>query len=182
MPGHLVPPCARRALALTSLGVLLAALAGCTGAKVHSRAGIPTIVVVTRHADTDPGSGVLNATGRERAQALARLVAPMGVTAIYSPDLERNLATVEPLARLAGVEVTRKSAVSVFSAGAIAEEILERHAGGVVVWVGNVSGNLQAVDGRLGGDGMGPVDYGDLHILTIPPSGPVRVEKLRYGP
>lgn len=69
-----------------------------------------------------------------------------------------------------------------FSAGAIAEEILERHAGGVVVWVGNVSGNLQAVYGRLGGDGMGPVDYGDLHILTIPPSGPVRVEKLRYGP
>ena len=106
----------------------------------------------------------------------------LGCAAIYSPDIERNLATVEPLARLSGVEVTRKSAVSVFSAGAIAEEILERHAGGVVVWVGNVSGYLQAVYGWLGGDGMGPVDYGDLHILTIPPSGPVRVEKLRYGP
>jgi broad specificity phosphatase PhoE len=89
--------------------------------------------VVTRHADTDPGTGVLNAAGRERTRALADLVAPMGVTAIYSPDIERNLATVEPLARLSGVEVTRKSAVSVFSAGAIAEEILERHAGGVVV-------------------------------------------------
>ena len=59
----------------------------------------------------------------------------LGCAAIYSPDIERNLATVEPLARLSGVEVTRKSAVSVFSAGAIAEEILERHAGGVVVWV-----------------------------------------------
>lgn len=69
------------------IGVLLAALGGCTGAKVNSRAGIPTIVVVTRHADTDPGSGVLNATERERAQALADLVAPMGVTGIYSPDL-----------------------------------------------------------------------------------------------
>jgi hypothetical protein len=36
------------------IGVLLAALGGCTGAKVNSRAGIPTIVVVTRHADTVP--------------------------------------------------------------------------------------------------------------------------------
>jgi hypothetical protein len=172
----------RFALGLAAIGTLLAALAGCTGAKVHSRAGIPTTVVVTRRADTDPGSGVLNATGRERAEALAQAVAPMGVTAIYSPDLERNLATVAPRSRLSGVEITRKSSVSVFSAGAIAEEILERHAGGVVVWVGNVSGNLQAVYGRLGGDGMGPVDYGDLHILTIPPTGPVRVEKKHYGP
>jgi hypothetical protein len=172
----------RRAVGLVAIGMLLATLSGCTGAKVHSRAGIPTTVVVTRHADTDPGSGVLNATGRERADALAKIVAPMGVTAIYSPDLWRNLATVEPLSRLSGVEITRKSSVSLFSAGAIAEEILERHAGGVVVWVGNVSGNLQAVYGRLGGDGMGPVEYGDLHILTIPPSGPVRVDKMRYGP
>ncbi|HEY7204313.1 MAG TPA: histidine phosphatase family protein [Methylomirabilota bacterium] len=171
-----------RRLRLLAVGALLAALAGCTGAKVNSRAGLPTIVVVTRHADTDPGSGVLNVTGRERAQALATLVAPMGVTAIYSPDIPRNLDTVEPLSRLSGVEITKKSSVSVFSAGAIADEILERHAGGVVVWVGNVSGSLQAVYGRLGGDGMGPVDYGDLHILTIPPSGSVRVEKLRYGP
>jgi hypothetical protein len=44
-----------------------------------------------------------------------------------------------------------------------------------------VSGNPQTVYGRLGGDGMGPVDYGNLHIL-IPSSGPVRVEKMRYGP
>ncbi|HEU4440273.1 MAG TPA: histidine phosphatase family protein [Methylomirabilota bacterium] len=175
-------PRSRGAAGLLAAAALFGSLAGCTGAQVHSRAGIPTIVVVTRHADTDPGSGVLNATGRERAEALAALVAPMGVTAIYSPDLERNVATVEPLARLSGVEITRKPSVSVFSAGAIAEEILERHAGGVIVWVGNVSGNLQAVYGRLGGDGMGPLDYGDLHILTIPPSGPVRVEKLHYGP
>ena len=173
---------ARSAVVRLVAAMLLVSVAGCTGAKVNSRAGIPTVVIVTRHADTDPGSGVLNATGRERAEALAQLVAPMGVTAIYSPDLERNLATVEPLARLSGVEITRKPSVSVFSAGAIADEILDRHAGGVIVWVGNVSGNLQAVYGRLGGDGMGPVDYGDLHILTIPPSGAVRVEKRHYGP
>jgi hypothetical protein len=45
-----------------------------------------------------------------------------------------------------------------------------------------VSGSLQGVYGRLGGDGMGPVDYGNLHMLTSPPSGPVRVAKMRDGP
>jgi len=35
--------------------------------------------------------------------------------------------------------------VSLFSVGAIVDGILDRHAGGVVVWVGNASGNLQAV-------------------------------------
>jgi hypothetical protein len=29
---------------------------------------------------------------------------------------------------------------------------------------------------------MGPVEYGDLHILTIPDVGPVRVVKMHYGP
>jgi hypothetical protein len=34
----------------------------------------------------------------------------------------------------------------------------------------------------LGGTGTGPVGYGDLHILTIPDKGPVKVFKTRYGP
>lgn len=181
-----VAPTARaarhRIVALSAAVVLLASLAGCTGAHVQSRPGTTTTVIVTRHADTDPGSGVLNATGRERAQALAEAVGHMGVTAIYSPDLERNLATVEPLARRTGVTITRTAGVSVFSVGTITDEILDRHAGGVVVWVGNASGNLQAVYSRLGGSGMGPVEYGDLHILTIPDVGPVRVVKMHYGP
>lgn len=182
--GTLIPtdPRPRRGVALCVAAALLAALAGCTASRVQSRPGTTTTVIVTRHADTDPGSGVLNATGRERAQALAETVGHLGVTAIYSPDLERNLATVEPLAKRTGVPVTRTAGVSLFSIGAITDEILDRHAGGVVVWVGNVSGNLQAVYGRLGGSGMGPVEYGDLHILTIPDAGPVRVVKMRYGP
>jgi len=109
-------------------------------------------------------------------------VGGMGVTAIYSPDLERNLDTVRPLARHAGIEITRTAAVSLFSVGAIVDEILARHAGGVVVWVGNASGNLQAVYRRLGGSGLGPVEYGDVHIVTVPAAGEVTVVKRRYGP
>jgi hypothetical protein len=72
--------------------------------------------------------------------------------------------------------------VSLFSVGAIVDEILARHAGGVVVWVGNASGNLQAVYRRLGGSGLGPVEYGDVHIVTVPAAGEVTVVKRRYGP
>jgi len=163
-------------------GALSVALAGCVADRVQSRPGTTTTVIVTRHADTDPGGGQLNATGRERARALADTVGDMRITAIYSPDLERNLDTVRPLASRLGIEITRTAGVSVFAADSIAREILDKHAGGVVLWVGNVSGNLQAIYRRLGGTGMGPVEYGDLYILTVPDNGPVGVVKKRYGP
>lgn len=178
MPRARVP----RALRGLAAGVLLTGLGGCASGAVHSRPGTTTTVILTRHGDTDPGSGALNPTGRERAQALVGAAGGMGVTAIYSPDLERNLDTVRPLARHAGIEITRTAAVSLFSVGAIVDEILDRHAGGVVVWVGNASGNLQAVYRRLGGSGLGPVEYGDLHIVTVPAAGAVTVVKRRYGP
>lgn len=139
-------------------------------------------MILTRHADTNPGSGELNETGRERARALVDAVGAVRITAIYSPNLERNLDTVRPLASRLGIEITRTAGVSVFAADSIAREILDKHAGGVVLWVGNVSGNLQVIYRRLGGAGMGPVEYGDLHILTIPDQGPVGVVKKRYGP
>lgn len=167
---------------LVAAALSAAALTGCATDKVQSRPGTTTTVILTRHADTDPGSGALNATGRERAQALIAAVGDLRVTAIYSPNLERNLDTVNPLASRLGIEITRTAAVSLFAADSIAGEMLDKHAGGVILWVGNASGNLQAVYRRLGGTGMGPVEYGDLHILTIPDNGPVRVVKKRYGP
>lgn len=169
-----------RALGVLVAGALLAGLGGCAWSAVHSKPGTTTTVILTRHGDTDPGSGALNGTGRGRA--LVAAAGGMGVTAIHSPDLERNLDTVRPLASHLGIEVTRTSGTSVFAAGSIVDEILDKHAGGVVVWVGNASGNLQAVYRRLGGPGMGPVEFGDLPILTVPDEGPVTVVKRRYGP
>ena len=170
------------ALALLIAASLLGALAGCAAKAVQSPAGTTTTVILTRHADRDGESDELNPTGVARAQALLDTVKDMGVTAIYSPDAGRNIATVQPLATHLGVEITRTPQVSLFVARSIAREILDKHAGGVVVWVGNVSGNLQAMFHLLGGTGDAPVEYGDLHILTIPDRGPVTVVKRRYGP
>lgn len=161
---------------------LAGALTGCATAGVNSKPGTTTTVILTRHADRDAGAEDLNAKGRERARALADAVKGMGVTAIYSPDVRRNLETVRPLATQLGIEITRTPRFSFFESRSIVREMMDRHAGGVVVWVGNVSGNLQRVYELLGGTGEGPVEYGDLYILTLPDKGPAKIVKTFYGP
>jgi hypothetical protein len=171
-----------RTFACLAAIALSGALIGCAAVEVNSKPGTTTTVILTRHADRDPVDGELNDKGRERAQALADAVKGMGVTAIYSPDVTRNLDTVRPLAAHAGIAITKTPSFSLMDSRSIVAEILDRHAGGVVVWVGNVSGNLQRMYHLLGGTGTGPVEYGELHILTIPDKGPVKVFKTRYGP
>jgi hypothetical protein len=157
-------------------------LIGCAAVEVNSRPGTTTTVILTRHADRDRVDGNLNEKGRERAQALVDAVKDMGVTAIYSPDVTRNLDTVRPLAAHLGIAITKTPGFSLMESRSIVAEILDKHAGGAVVWVGNVSGNLQRMYHLLGGTGTGPVEYGDLYILTIPDEGPVKVFRTRYGP
>jgi hypothetical protein len=164
------------------LGITLAALvSGCAASALRSPPGTSTTVILLRHADRDE-STELNAKGRERAQTLVAAVRGMGITAIYSPDVARNLDTVRPLAAYLGIEITTTPRVSVLAAKDIAKEILSKHAGGVVVYVGNVTGNLYAVYHQLGGTGTAPEEYGDLAILTVPDQGPVKVERRRFGP
>lgn len=176
-------PARQRACGYALLAVALGgALVACAPIEVRSKPGTTTTVIMTRHADRDPDSQELNSVGRVRAIALADAVRGMGVTAIYSPNVERNLDTVRPLARELGVKITITPETSVYIADAIAREMLDRNAGGVIVFVGNVTGNLQAVFHFLGGVGDGPVKYGDLFVLTVSDSEPVRIERRRYGP
>ena len=152
---------------------------GC-GAVMHSKAGTTTTVILIRHAERDD-TGRLTAAGHARAQALVDAVGHMGVQEIYSPNLERNLDTVKPLAQHLGVKITLTPKISAPMVGKICREILTVHAGKVVLWVGNVSGNLQAIYQRLGGEGTGPLKYGQMFILTVPDKGPTRVEKSTFG-
>ena len=169
---------ARLVLAVAALALFAA---GCAS-DLRSRPGTTTTVLLTRHADRDGESDELNERGLERAKALAEIGREMRVTAIYSPDSGRNIETVTPLSAALGIPIRRTPKITLFVAESIAREILDKHAGGVVVFVGNVSGNLQAMNRLLGGTGHGPMEYGDLHVLTIPDQGPVTVVQRRYGP
>ena len=119
--------------------------------------------------------------GRKRANALVDTVADMGISAIYSPDLSRNLDTVKPLANYLKIEITLIPRINKTSADAIISEILNNNKGNVVLLVGNGSGNLRILHQRLGGKGDGPHQYGDLYIYKLSDDGTVRVTKSKYG-
>lgn len=164
---------------LALLIFVLGGLSGCLKAQSDSRPETTTTVILIRHAERD-NFMILNAQGREHAQALVSAAGDMGITAIYSPDLERCLDTVTPLANHLGVGITLTPKIGKETVDKIVREILSAHKGEVVLLVANGSGNLRSLHQRLGGTGDGPYPYGDLYIYTIPHHGPVKVVKKRY--
>ena len=178
---------------------MLTVLSGCASApsakpgSVLSPPGTTTTVILVRHAERakEPGESALTPAGRQRAQDLVAAIGDREITAIYSPDRGRNRETVQPLATHLGVTITlipeaRLSSTRRF-ADEFVQEVLSKHAGGMVVWVGNKSpvgiwgGNLKEIYQRLGGTGDAPGKYDDLFIITIPDQGSVQVQKTTYG-
>ena len=169
-----------RLLILAIIFLILGCLFGNAGSEVPSKSGTTTTVILIRHAERDNFFNITD-QGRERAKALVDAVKDMGVTAIYSPDLERNLDTVTPLARHLGIDITLTPRISKLTVDKIIRDILSNDAGEVLLLVGNGSGNLRALHQRLGGKGDGPFQYGDLFIYSISELGPLKVIKARYG-
>ena len=164
--------------------VIIFLLFGCSVGYADSngppKSETTTTVILIRHAERDNFFNI-TAHGRERAKALVDTVSDMGITAIYSPDLERNLDTVTPLASHLGIDITLTPRISKKMVDKIVRDILTKHMGEAVLIVGNGSGNLRLLHHRLGGTGEGPYPYGDLFIYTIPDRGPVKVVKLKFG-
>ena len=160
--------------------LLLGFLVGFIGSKGHGQPATITTVILIRHAERD-NFFILTPQGHKRAKALVDAVSDMGITAIYSPNLERNLDTVTPLANHLGIDITLTPRISKPMVDKIVREILNKHTGEVVLLVGNGSGNLRSLHHRLGGTGEGPYQYGEMYIYTIPEQGPVKVIRSRYG-
>lgn len=173
MPQH-------RFILLVTILLVLGCSAGHGGPTQGAKPGTITTVILIRHAERD-NFFILTDKGLKRAKALIRAVGDMEISAIYSPDLERNLDTVRPLSKHLGIDITLTPRFSNKTVDKIVGEILARHAGKVVLLVGNGSGNLRLLHRRLGGTGEGPYPYGDLFIYMIPDQGPVKVLKSRYG-
>jgi hypothetical protein len=169
-----------RLIIMVIMFLLLGCSAGHAGPNGPPESETTTIVILIRHAERDNFFNI-TAQGRERAKALVDNVSDMGITAIYSPDLERNLDTARPLAKHLGIDITLTPRISKPTVDKIVREILTKHTGEVVLLVGNGSGNLRSLHHRLGGTGEGPYQYGDLYIYTIPDQGPAIVVKSRYG-
>ena len=169
-----------RLIIMAIMFLFLGCSVGHAGSKVPSKPETTTTVILIRHAERDNFFNITT-QGREHAKALVDTVSDIGITAIYSPDLERNLDTVRPLARHLGIDITLTPRISKKMVDKIVHGILTRHTGEVVLLVGNGSGNLRSLHHRLGGTGEGPYQYGDLYIYTILDQGSVIVVKSRYG-
>lgn len=191
------PACIRRSLALVALSLVGLASASCntklSTTPVLSEPGTTTTLILARHAERPEGlDPSLTEEGQARARALANVLADNGVTAIYTPDLNRMRESVKPLADELGLQVNIVSSVAIADTKAFAnqfvEELLDLHAGGVVLYVGSTGpvtatqdGNLQELYARLGGTGRAPIRYQDLYIAVIPDSGEVHWIKTQYG-
>ena len=146
----------------------------------YKNAKTTTTVILIRHAERDNFFNITD-EGRKRANALVDTVADMGISAIYSPDLSRNLDTVKPLANYLKIEITLIPRINKTSADDIISEILTNNNGNVILLVGNGSGNLRILHQRLGGKGDGPYQYGELYTYSISNDGSVRVTKSKFG-
>ena len=145
----------------------------------HGDTGAATTIILTRHGDRDSGSNYLNDKGHERAQALVREIGDMNITAIYSPDLSRNIDTAKPLAKHLGVKIETVDDMS--RVHEVIQSLLDKHPGEKILWVGNTS-NLPQFYSRLGGEGAPPTKYGDLFIVKLKDGAAPEIIKKRYGP
>jgi hypothetical protein len=137
----------------SSTGANIHQTAGCTkdyssSPSYYSSADTTTTVILTLHGDRDKGSNILNEKGRTRAQALVGEIGEINITAIYCPDLVRNIDTTRPLAKHLGLKIETISDMS--KVAEVLETIMPRHSGDVILWVGNTS-NLPQYYSRLGG-------------------------------
>jgi broad specificity phosphatase PhoE len=165
------------------LVILLAlGLAGCE----QRRTGATTVLIV-RHAEkaSDAADSPLTEAGSQRAQALVRAVEGAGVNAIYISQFKRNRDTAQPLSARAGIAVTEYP-VNLETPGdygkTLAKDILDKHAGQTVVVVGHgntIAATVEALIGRPAQ--IENVEYHDLFIVNIPPSGSAKLIKAQYG-
>jgi phosphohistidine phosphatase SixA len=156
--------------------------------NIQSQPGTKTTIVLLRHGGRDPNAEgsdpPLSPRGRKRAAALPAALGNIGVTAIYCPNLQRNIETAEPLAEHLGLKINIISNRRLLHSEKLARELLDefisKHANGVVVWIGNRR-NLEELYKLVDGTGDPPTKYGTICIVTIPDIAPPRIKKMTYG-
>jgi phosphohistidine phosphatase SixA len=156
--------------------------------NIQSAPGTKTTIVLLRHGGRDPNvegtDPPLTWRGRKRAAELPAAIGNIGVTAIYCPNLQRNIQTAQPLADQLGLKINAISNRRLFNPKKLARELLDefinKHADGVVVWIGNLR-NLEEFYKLVDGTGDPPTKYGLICIVTIPDIGSPRIKKITYG-
>lgn len=168
-----------------------AALIWCIPVFLH--AAVPSVVehttiIVVRHAerDTQKVDPPISVAGRERALVLARMLAPAGISAIYTTDYLRTQQTVQPLASALGLrfeQVVAENRDLKEHVADLLKRISTNNAGRVVL----VSSHSNVIPLILQGLGVEFTEeiamdqYDDLFIVTKKSDGTASLLRLKFG-
>lgn len=152
----------------------VAALAFAAGACAQ-----PTVIVV-RHGEKadDSKDPALSAAGEARADRLANMLAPGGVTAIYTTQFRRTQQLAQPLAKRTGVALTVVPAAD----GAALVRQIQSHRDTETVLVVGHSNTVPAIIKALGVKEEVKVaeDEFDNLFIVVPRGAQTTALKLKY--
>lgn len=172
---------------MKTIRIILVVLIASVIVSCHRPQPSSTTVLIVRHAEkaSDAEDSPLTEAGIERARALVRVAADAGVSTIYSTQFKRNRETAQPLAERLGIAITEVP-VNLQNPGdygkTLASDIVSKHPGQTVVVVGHGNTIASTVEGLTGrAASLGDIQYSDLFVITVPPSGPAKLIKAQYG-
>ncbi|MEO8188997.1 MAG: phosphoglycerate mutase family protein [Acidobacteriota bacterium] len=158
--------------------VPLAATLLTSACLLASAAAARGAVFIVRHAEKQSDSnekGVpLSEAGRARAARLAAVLKDAEISAIYSTDTVRTLATAGPLAAASKIAPQIYDASGPDSAGRLAARISKEHPTANILVVGhsNTVGPLITALGCAETVAVAPQEYDGLWIVVPPQAGP----------
>ena len=166
-------------MSLTRRSTLAALSFLALGACASTPAVPDTTIYIVRHAEKQAGPDPdLTVVGRARAEILSQVLQDADLTAIWSTDTKRTVATVKPTANRTGLPV------QIYDAGqqaAFADQL--KATPGAMLVVGHSNTVPDLVD-QLGGKPGAPIveatEYDRLYVVTVT-KGRVKSELRRYG-
>jgi broad specificity phosphatase PhoE len=171
------------------LVLLLSLLLACLPVAALAGIGPPdTVVVIVRHAEKaadDPKDPTLSEAGQARAEALAKALQGLPLSAADATPYRRTRLTAAPAAKACGIEVTVREANAANNATYatdLAHAIRQGVPGRNILVVGHsntVPELVQALTGVAPAP-MADTEYDRIYVVTLPADGPARFVVLRY--
>ena len=175
-----------RALPTTTISAVLVALlcSSCAGGPGHDEEE-PFVAFVVRHAEPlypappdAPEDPRLNVMGQDRADALARALAPERITAVYATERRRAQETAQPTARQSGLRVRTYDSNDL---EAVTQVTTRPGARTLLVGHSDTVSRLVTTLGALPGEEMDADSEFDRLTLVVGTSRRVQRIDLRYG-
>jgi len=160
----------KKTIILALLMVLSAAMVAQAQEKVNNSANENTTFILVRHAEKmsnsdDPG---LTEEGLKRAKKLREMLEMANISAIYSTNYKRTMATVQSVSDMADVPVTIYEPIP---AREVTEQWISNHRGATVLISGH-SNTIPSLANQLLArtqfeSDFDESDYGNLLIITV---------------